>query len=88
MTTNGKSKVNYDTKFTESVIAAIGDKTDPRLKEIISSLIRHSHGFLRDVNLNSEEFMTGLSYLNWAGQMTDERRNEGLLLTDVLGLER
>lgn len=88
MATNGNSKVNYDPKFTESVIAAIGDKTEPRLKEIISSLIRHSHDFLRDVNLNSEEFMTGLKYLNWAGQMTDERRNEGLLLTDVLGLER
>lgn len=88
MTTNGNHKVQYDPKFTESVIASIGDKTDPRLKEIISSLIRHSHDFLRDVNLNSEEFMAGLKYLNWAGQMTDERRNEGLLLTDVLGLER
>lgn len=86
MAQNGK--IEYDPEFTNSVIASIGKDTDPRLKEIVTSLIRHSHDFLRDVNLTTDEFMTGLKYMNWAGQMSDERRNEGLLLTDVLGLER
>lgn len=86
MAQNGK--IEHDAEFTNSVIAAIGKDTDPRLKEIITSLIHHSHDFLRDVNLTTDEFMTGLKYMNWAGQMTDDRRNEGLLLTDVLGLER
>lgn len=86
MAQNGK--IEYDSEFTNSVIASIGKDTDPRLKEIVTSLIRHSHDFLRDVNLTTDEFMTGLKYMNWAGQMSDDRRNEGLLLTDVLGLER
>ena len=86
MAQNGK--IEYDPGFTNSVIASIGKDTDPRLKEIVTSLIRHSHDFLRDVNLTMDEFMTGLKYMNWAGQMSDDRRNEGLLLTDVLGLER
>lgn len=82
------AQVEYDAKFTDAVIASIGDGTDPRLREIMTSLIRHSHDFFRDVNLNTDEFMTGLKYINWAGQMSNERRNEGLLLTDILGLER
>lgn len=80
--------IEYDASFTDSVIASIGEGTDPRLKEIMTSLIRHSHDFFRDVNLTTDEFMMGLKYINWAGQMSDERRNEGLLLTDILGLER
>lgn len=75
-------------EFTNSVIDSIGEDTSPRLKEIITSLVHHSHGFLRDVNLTTEEFMAGLKYLSWAGQMTNDRRNETLLLSDVLGLER
>ena len=82
------SKTGYETEFTNSVISSIGKDTDPRLKEIVTSLIRLSHDFLQDVNLTTEEFMVGLKYLSWAGQMTNDRRNEVLLLSDVLGLER
>jgi catechol 1,2-dioxygenase len=89
MATNGAvPKVEYDLSFTDNVVNSIGKDTDPRLKEIISALVRHSHNFMREVNLSTGEFMAGLEFLNRAGQMTNERRNEGLLLLDVLGLER
>jgi hypothetical protein len=89
MTTNGATpKVEYDLGFTDNVINSIGKDTDPRLKEIVSALIRHSHNFMREVNLTTEEFMTGLKFISQAGQMTNDKRNEVLLLTDVLGLER
>jgi len=88
MTTNGATpKVEYDLGFTDNVINSIGKDTDPRLKEIVSALIRHSHNFMREVNLTTEEFMTGLKFISQAGQMTNDKRNEVLLLTDVLGLE-
>ena len=75
-------------RFTESVIGTIGEQTSPRLKEVITSLIRHSHAFVRDVGLTTDEFMAALQMLNWAGQMTTQSRNEGLLLSDIIGIER
>jgi catechol 1,2-dioxygenase len=89
MAINGTTpKVEYDLSFTDNVVNSIGKDADPRLKEIVSALIRYLHNFMRDVNLTTEEFMAGLKFISQAGQMTNEKRNEVLLLTDVLGLER
>ena len=78
---------DYDPDFTDAVIAATGPKTSDRLKEIMPALIRHVHDFAREVNLTTEEYMAGVALINWAGQMSNDRRNEGQLLTDVIGLE-
>lgn len=50
--TNGHQKIDYDPHFTDAVIAATGPKTNPRLKEAITALIRHVHDFAREVNLS------------------------------------
>ncbi len=84
---NGTSKIQYDPNFTDTVIAATGPKTNPRLKEVVTALIRHVHDFAREVNLTTDEYMAGVALMNWAGQMSTDRRNEGQLLTDVIGLE-
>lgn len=76
-----------DPTFTQAVIDATGPKADPRLREVMTSLITHLHDFARDVNLTTDEYMMGVGMLNWAGQMSNDRRNEGQLVTDVLGLE-
>jgi len=85
--TNGKPKVEYDPTFTQNVIDATGPKADARLREVMSALIKHVHDFAREVNLTTDEYMAGVSLLNWAGQMSNDRRNEGQLVTDVIGLE-
>lgn len=74
--------------ITEAVLSSIGPETDPRLKEIITGLVRHIHAFVQEANLTTDEFMAGIRFLNWAGQMSTDRRNEGLLVSDVLGIER
>jgi catechol 1,2-dioxygenase len=74
-------------QFTQDVIESMGSKTDPRLREVMSSFIKHIHDFARDVQLTTNEWMLGIEMINWAGQMSDERRNEGQLLCDVIGLE-
>ena len=84
---NGKPKVEYDPTFTQNVIDATGPKADARLREVMSALIKHVHDFAREVNLTTDEYMAGVSLLNWAGQMSNDRRNEGQLVTDVIGLE-
>ncbi|KAG5982305.1 hypothetical protein E4U55_002077 [Claviceps digitariae] len=73
--------------FTQSVIDAMGPNTPPRLREVMTSLIRHVHEFAREVQLTTEEWMAGVQLINLAGQMSNEKRNEGQLLCDVLGLE-
>lgn len=85
--TDGRQKVEYDPNFTDAVIAATGPKADPRLREVMTALIRHVHDFAREVNLTTDEFMAGIELLNWAGKMSNDRRNEGQLVSDVIGLE-
>ena len=77
----------FDPTFTERVIAATGPKASPRMKEIIGPLLRHLHDFAREVELTVEEWTAAVDLVNWAGQMSDDKRNEGQLVCDILGLE-
>ncbi len=81
------SAPRYDPDFTQHVIDATGPKTSPRMREVMSSLIRHLHDFAREVDLTVDEWMLGVDLINWAGQMSNEERNEGQLVCDVIGLE-
>jgi catechol 1,2-dioxygenase len=74
-------------EFTQEVINSMGLKTDPRLREVMSSFIKHIHDFARDVQLTTDEWMLGIDMINKAGQMSNDKRNEGQLLCDVIGLE-
>lgn len=73
--------------FTNQVIDSMGPKTDPRLREVLSSFIKHIHDFAREVQLTSDEWMAGVELINSAGRMSDDKRNEGQLLCDIIGLE-
>ncbi|CRG85725.1 Catechol 1,2-dioxygenase [Talaromyces islandicus] len=77
----------YDPTFTDRVINSMGPKTNPRLRQLMASLIRHIHDFARENELTVDEWMAGVQMINWAGKMSDEKRNEGQLLCDVIGLE-
>jgi len=73
--------------FTDNVINSMGPKTPERLREVMTALIRHVHDFAREVDLTVDEWMAGVQLMNWAGQMSNDRRNEGQLVCDVIGLE-
>lgn len=77
----------FDANFTQHVIDSMGPKTSPRMREVMTSLTRHVHDFAREVELTVEEWKEGVKLLNWAGQMSNEKRNEGQLVCDVVGLE-
>jgi len=74
-------------KLTEKVVARYKDCPDPRLKEIMESLIRHLHSFAREVNLTEAEWLAGVEFLTKVGQFSSDTRQEFILLSDVLGLE-
>jgi len=85
MATNGAER--FDPSFTQHVIGAIGPQTDDRTRFVMSALIRHIHDFAREVELTTDEWMTGVNFLNTVGQISDSKRNEGQRISDVLGLE-
>jgi catechol 1,2-dioxygenase len=85
--TKGSGAARFDPNFTQSVIDSMGPNTSPRLREVMSALIPHLHDFAREVELTVDEWMEGVQLLNWAGQMSTDKRNEGQLVCDVVGLE-
>ncbi|KAI0528109.1 Intradiol ring-cleavage dioxygenase [Xylaria bambusicola] len=79
--------LEYDLHFTDRVIAATGPAANPRMKQIMPSLLRHIHDFAREVDLTVEEWMAGVEMMNEAGRMSTAQRNETQLICDILGLE-
>ena len=73
-----------DEDLTEAVVASFGG--EPRFKEIADSLVRHLHAFASDVQLTEEEWFAGIDFLTRTGHITDDKRQEFILLSDVLGL--
>ena len=71
---------------TEAVLDKIGDNTEPRVREIMEALVRHAHDFIREVNLTSDELLYGARFIQAVGQISDDKREEGVLLGDVLGM--
>jgi hydroxyquinol 1,2-dioxygenase len=72
--------------ITESVLERLANTPDPRLKEIMVSLVRHLHGFAREVKLTEAEWLKGIEFLTQTGHITNAQRQEFILLSDVLGL--
>jgi hydroxyquinol 1,2-dioxygenase len=72
--------------ITQAVIARYSNTPDPRLKEIMVSLVQHLHDFARDVKLTEAEWVQGIDFLTRTGNTTTEKRQEFILLSDALGL--
>jgi hydroxyquinol 1,2-dioxygenase len=60
--------------------------TDPRTAELMTALVRHLHDFAREVRLTEAEWMAAIRWLTATGQISDEKREEFILASDVLGL--
>lgn len=77
--------INEDT-ITQAVLASITNCRDDRLRQIMTSLVQHLHSFAREINLTEEEWFKGIQFLTATGHITDDVRQEFILLSDVLGL--
>ena len=67
------------------VLAQVGGE-DPRTIALMTSLIKHAHAFVREARPTEAEWSAGLDFLVRVGHISDERRNEFILLSDMLGL--
>ena len=70
----------------EVVAASFANTPDPRLKRVLTSLVHHLHAFVKDVELTEEEWGVAIDFLTRTGQMSNEVRQEFILLSDVLGV--
>ncbi|KAI9864492.1 MAG: hypothetical protein M1824_005196 [Vezdaea acicularis] len=80
-------KTALDSSFTANVIAATGPKAHPRVAKTVGSLIQHLHDWARENEITVDEWMAGVELINQSGKMSTDRRNEGQMLCDVIGLE-
>ena len=72
--------------ITDAVVARLSDCADPRLKQVMTSLVQHLHGFVRDVALTEPEWERAIAFLTATGHMCTGQRQEFILLSDTLGV--
>ncbi|MFJ8109096.1 dioxygenase [Streptomyces sp. NPDC096132] len=71
---------------TEEAVASLRSTADPRLRELLTGLIRHLHAFARETRLTQAEWERAIGFLTATGQTCTDTRQEFVLLSDVLGL--
>ncbi|WP_433566742.1 dioxygenase [Nocardia sp. CA-151230] len=73
-------------ELVTAVVASFSQTNDGRLRLLMQSLTRHLHAFIREVRLTEEEWHAAIEFLTAAGHITDDKRQEFVLLSDVLGV--
>lgn len=71
--------------LVDLVVGSFDACESPRLKELMVSLVRHVHSYIREVRLTEEEWNEAIGFLTRAGHITDDKRQEFVLLSDALG---
>ena len=72
--------------ITGEVLARLASTPDARMRELMTALVRHLHAFAHETRLTEAEWFAAVSFLTAVGQTCTERRQEFILLSDVLGL--
>ena len=71
--------------ITDQVLEVFKRTPDPRLREVMQSLVKHLHAFIREVEPSDKEFEMGCKFVVDLGQNTSEKKNEAILASDILG---
>ncbi len=84
-TTSGTRNLT-DEDLTQAVLATFKNSQSERFQTVMESLVKHLHAFIKEVDLTEEEWFKGIDYLTRTGHITDDKRQEFVLLSDVLGV--
>lgn len=71
---------------TPAVVASFAGADDPRLRDLLGSLVTHLHSFVRESRPTVSEWKAAIEFLTATGQTCDDVRQEFILLSDVLGV--
>src|SRR5436190_2853153 len=75
-----------EANLTDIALERWRDIPDPRLCAIMQSLIRHLHGFVREIEPTQAEWATAIDWLTRTGKMCSQKRQEFILASDVFGV--
>ena len=78
--------IRNEEDVTTAVLGEMHRTPDARTKELLSSLVKHLHAFVRETRLTEREFQEAIGYLNAIGQKTTPSHNEAMLLAGALGV--
>src|SRR4029078_8169846 len=78
--------IENQASVTAAVVEAFGRTADPRVREILLALVRHLHGFIREVRLTEREFQEATRLIAAMGQKTTDSHNEVVLMAGSLGV--
>ena len=76
---------DIEERLTRTVMHSFDGCQDERLTFLMKALVRHLHAFIREVRLTEAEWNAAIEFLTAVGHITDDRRQEFILLSDVLG---
>ncbi|MFK0112111.1 maleylacetate reductase and hydroxyquinol 1,2-dioxygenase domain-containing protein [Streptomyces sp. NPDC091217] len=73
-------------RLTERVVASFEQASDPRVRTLLSDLVRHLHTFVATNDVTEDEWQYAVDFLTRTGQMCGPTRQEFVLLSDTLGV--
>jgi hydroxyquinol 1,2-dioxygenase len=75
-----------ESNITDIVLDRWNAVQEPRLRRIMQSMVKHLHGFVRDIEPTEREWLTAIEWLTRTGQMSTDKRQEFILASDVIGV--
>ncbi|CAD7341769.1 intradiol ring-cleavage dioxygenase [Sphingomonadales bacterium 56] len=75
-----------EASITDAVRESFDKASDPRLKQLLQSLVSHLHAFVKEVEPTTAEWSAAIDFLTRTGHICDDRRQEFILLSDTLGV--
>jgi len=78
--------IAHEQDVTAAALAVMERTADPRMRQIMISLVKHLHGFVRDVRLTEKEFRDATAVIAELGKLTTDTHNEVVLMAGSLGV--
>jgi len=75
-----------EANLTDLAIERWSNIPDPRLRQVMTALVKHLHAFVREIEPNGPEWFAAIDWLTHTGKMCDDKRQEFILASDVLGV--
>jgi hydroxyquinol 1,2-dioxygenase len=75
-----------ESNLTDVVRERWSDIPNPRLKQVMQAVVKHAHAFVREIEPTQEEWAVVIDFLTRTGKLCDEKRQEFILMSDVLGV--
>ncbi len=81
--------IKNQTQLTEAVMEVMRTSgEDARFQEIMTSLVKHLHAFVKEVKLTEKEFQLGVEQIIKVGQQCNDSHNEVVLMAGSLGVSQ